>query len=110
MAGKTKPVPIELLQTGVPNLDAVLGGGLPAYSLSTIAGPAGSGETTLAQQIKANARGFGWDFAPPVMQGKVHFYVVGTRGSFARSNHTANVILRSDRLSVVMLCMLNTMK
>ncbi|TAK34503.1 MAG: protein kinase [Chloroflexota bacterium] len=51
MARQAKPVPIELLETGVPSLDAVLGGGLPTYSLSIIAGPAGSGKTTLAQQI-----------------------------------------------------------
>lgn len=42
---------IQLLPTGVPNLDAALGGGIPLYSLIFIAGPPGSGKTTLAQQI-----------------------------------------------------------
>ena len=39
------------LPTGVPGLDAVLGGGLPEYSFNMIAGGPGSGKTTLAQQI-----------------------------------------------------------
>src|SRR3990172_4582942 len=51
MTEKAKRVPLELVHTGVPNLDAVLGGGLPAYSLTILAGPAGSGKTILAQQI-----------------------------------------------------------
>jgi circadian clock protein KaiC len=32
-------------------LDAVLGGGIPAYSLNVIAGPPGTGKTILAQQL-----------------------------------------------------------
>lgn len=39
------------LATGVPGLDAVLGGGLPEFSFSMIAGAPGAGKTTLAQQI-----------------------------------------------------------
>jgi len=49
----TNPAP-ELtrnMKTGVPGLDAVLGGGLPEYSFNMIAGPPGAGKTTLAQQI-----------------------------------------------------------
>lgn len=49
-------VPIERLPTGVPGLDEVLGGGLPAYSFNLIAGDPGSGKTTLSTQIMfANA-------------------------------------------------------
>lgn len=43
------PQPFE--PTGVPQLDAVLGGGLPRGTLAVIMGPPGSGKTTLASQI-----------------------------------------------------------
>ena len=42
---------IRRLRTGVPGLDEVLGGGLPEFSFNLIAGPPGSGKTTLAHQI-----------------------------------------------------------
>jgi len=44
-------VTIKLLATGVPGLDAVLGGGLPEFSFILILGAPGSGKTTLAHQI-----------------------------------------------------------
>ncbi|MBX0328340.1 AAA family ATPase [Oscillochloris sp. ZM17-4] len=51
-----RPVALPLLPTGVPGLDAVLGGGLPALSFNLISGPPGAGKTTLAHQIMfANA-------------------------------------------------------
>ena len=42
---------INRLATGVPGLDEVLGGGLPEFSFNLVAGPPGSGKTTLAHQI-----------------------------------------------------------
>lgn len=42
---------LALLQTGVPGLDEVLGGGLPALSFNLIAGSPGSGKTTVAMQL-----------------------------------------------------------
>ncbi len=49
-------VAIRSLKTGVPGLDEVLGGGLPEYAFSMIAGGPGAGKTTLVQQfIFANA-------------------------------------------------------
>ena len=49
-------VQINRLPTGVAGLDEVLGGGLPELSFNLIAGPPGSGKTTLAHQIMfANA-------------------------------------------------------
>lgn len=42
---------IKRLSTGVPGLDDVLGGGLPELSFNLIAGPPGSGKTTLAHQM-----------------------------------------------------------
>ncbi len=44
-------VKILRLASGVPGLDTVLGGGLPELSFNLIAGPPGSGKTTLAHQI-----------------------------------------------------------
>jgi circadian clock protein KaiC len=44
-------VSIRKLTTGVPGLDAVLGGGLPEFSFNIIAGAPGSGKTTLVHQI-----------------------------------------------------------
>ncbi len=39
------------LETGVPQLDLILGGGLPRRSLALIVGPPGAGKTLLAQQV-----------------------------------------------------------
>jgi circadian clock protein KaiC len=47
----TDKVSIGRLPTGVPGLDAVLGGGVPEFSFNVIAGAPGSGKTTLVQQI-----------------------------------------------------------
>ena len=47
-------VNIVRLTTGVPGLDTVLGGGLPEYSFTMIAGDPGTGKTTLAHQILFN--------------------------------------------------------
>ena len=42
---------INRLRTGVQGLDEVLGGGLPEFSFNLIAGPPGSGKTTLGHQV-----------------------------------------------------------
>ncbi len=42
---------ITLMQTGVPGLDAILGGGLPELSFTVVGGGQGSGKTTLGHQI-----------------------------------------------------------
>jgi len=47
----TAKTTINRLPTGVPGLDAVLGGGLPEFSFNIIAGSPGSGKTTLAHQM-----------------------------------------------------------
>lgn len=47
----TNRVNIQRLLTQVPGLDRLLGGGIPEFSFNIIAGPPGSGKTTLAHQI-----------------------------------------------------------
>ncbi len=42
---------LELLDTGVPGLNEVLGGGVPTFSFNLIAGGPGSGKTTLSMQL-----------------------------------------------------------
>ena len=42
---------IRQLETGVPGLDEVLGGGLPEYAFVLLAGDPGTGKTTLAHQM-----------------------------------------------------------
>ena len=42
---------IRTIATGVPGLDAVLGGGLCEYSFNLVAGAPGAGKTTLVQQV-----------------------------------------------------------
>ena len=53
----TQKVSIRRLASGVPGLDALLGGGLPEFSFNLIAGPPGSGKTTLAHQLMFSLAG-----------------------------------------------------
>ena len=56
----TSSSPGTLLTTGVPNLDVVLGGGIPEGHLLFVVGAPGSGKTTLALQVAMHvARGGG---------------------------------------------------
>ena len=41
---------LERIPSGQPNLDLVLGGGLPRHSITLLAGAPGAGKTMLAQQ------------------------------------------------------------
>jgi circadian clock protein KaiC len=43
--------PLDFLDTGVPNLERILGGGLLRGSIAMVVGPPGAGKTMLAQQI-----------------------------------------------------------
>ncbi|MDQ3699210.1 MAG: AAA family ATPase [Gemmatimonadota bacterium] len=48
-----RPQAARRLATGVPGLDEVMGGGIPAGDAVMLAGPAGSGKTTFATQFVA---------------------------------------------------------
>jgi circadian clock protein KaiC len=48
-----RPQSTHRLTTGVPGLDEVMGGGIPAGDAVMLAGPAGSGKTTFATQFVA---------------------------------------------------------
>lgn len=45
---------IRRIPSGIPHLDTVLGGGIPAFSFNILAGEPGTGKTILAQQILFN--------------------------------------------------------
>lgn len=47
--------PDERVRTGLPALDAMLGGGLPRATTALLTGPSGSGKTTFAVQFLAEA-------------------------------------------------------
>ena len=50
---------IERIRTGMPEFDAVLGGGIVPGSLTLLGGPPGAGKSTLALQIAARLAAFG---------------------------------------------------
>lgn len=54
-SGERGPGVPELLETGVPNLDRVLGGGIRRGSLTMVMGAPGAGKTMLAQQVAFHA-------------------------------------------------------
>ena len=57
---RTRSTGLNRFATGIPNLDELLGGGIPAYAVVVLAGQPGTGKTILSQQILfANARAGG---------------------------------------------------
>ncbi len=50
---------MERLPTGVPNLDEILKGGFPAFSVNVLAGSPGTGKTVLAQEMMFYNAGLG---------------------------------------------------
>jgi circadian clock protein KaiC len=54
MAEREGTLPDDVIATGVPGLDTLLGGGIPAGSLILVAGAPGTGKTLLCQQLCFN--------------------------------------------------------
>ncbi|MBI2864569.1 MAG: AAA family ATPase [Chloroflexi bacterium] len=48
-----------MLETGIPSLDLILGGGVPEGDVLLVVGPAGSGKTTLTMQMAFHAASLG---------------------------------------------------
>jgi circadian clock protein KaiC len=55
MIAKSSSLRLERVSTGIPALDAVLGGGIPARSITVVSGEPGSGKTVLALQMLFHA-------------------------------------------------------
>jgi len=109
------PPPTPALPTGVAALDAVLlGGGLPRGRLTEIAGPAGSGKTTLTRAIvESTVAAHGWvayvdaqrtlDARDWVHLGDAEgVWVIRPRDA-ARAAWCADVLLRSGAFALVVL-------
>jgi len=109
------PPPTPALPTGVSALDAVLlGGGLPRGRLTEIAGPAGSGKTTLARAIvESTVAAHGWvayvdaqrtlDARDWVHLGDAEgVWIIRPRDA-ARAAWCADVLLRSGAFALVVL-------
>ncbi|PWC90822.1 circadian clock protein KaiC [Azospirillum sp. TSH100] len=54
-----KPIPIEKVQTGIPEFDLILRGGLPRGRIHLLEGAPGTGKTTIALQLLIQARSDG---------------------------------------------------
>src|SRR6478736_9800655 len=109
------PPPTPALPTGISALDAVLlGGGLPRGRLTEIAGPAGSGKTTLARAIvESTVAAHGWvayvdaqrtlDARDWVHLGDAEgVWIIRPRDA-ARAAWCADVLLRSGAFALVVL-------
>lgn len=107
-----------VVATGVPGLDELLRGGLPAGSPMLVSGESGAGKTTLGlqflfegarrgergiyfsyeeppEQLVAEAKGFGFDFAPYLKNGtmEIHFTPL------PRVNIDEQIVFVRDRLA-----------
>ncbi len=107
-----KKVPIELLETGVPGLDTILGGGLPEFSFNLLAGTPGAGKTTLAHQMMfnmANKRRRALYFTvlgePPIKmlryQQQFSFFEAGKIGESVRFVNLASDLLKGNLSKVL---------
>lgn len=94
-----KPQSVKRLATGVPGLDEIMGGGIPAGDAVMVAGPAGSGKTTFATQFAAQGLREGEAVVIVVFEEYPEEYLA--RASFR--NHGLEKLARAGKLKVIYL-------
>ena len=96
---KRRSLPSVRLPTGVPGLDAMMGGGIPAGDAMMLAGPAGTGKTTFATQFATAGLARGEAGVIVVFEEYPEEYLarVGKRGTDLGAN------IRAGRLKVLYL-------
>lgn len=78
---------IERLSVGTPGLDKLVSGGLPSGSVTLVAGPAGSGKTTLGLHFLSKGS---------AEEPALHFGFFETPGRLRRKAHALNIPLPAD--------------
>src|SRR4051794_28956027 len=73
-APPTDSLSLEVVETGIPYLDLLLGGGLPRGAIAMVVGAPGTGKTTLAHQMAFHA----------ASQGAVTLYLTGYSETHAK--------------------------
>ena len=76
-----RPPRPQRLETGVPGMDEMLGGGIPAGDAVMLAGPAGSGKTTFATQFVAAGNRMGESAVIAVFEEYPEVYLRRARGA-----------------------------
>lgn len=90
-AGPTPRRPIERLSMGVPVLDEMLGGGLPAGYSMLLVGPAGSGKTILSTEFLAEG----------VRQGETALIAVFEKSPGQMMNEKLDTMVRSGEVAML---------
>ncbi len=95
----TRPRSEERLSTGVPGLDPLMGGGIPAGDAVLIAGPTGSGKTTVGMQFVAEGLRRGEACVVAVFEEYPEDYLPRLAGLGV----DVDALMRDDKLAVIYL-------
>lgn len=82
-AGFSQRAGVPRIATGIPGLDMVLGGGLPAGRTCLVAGPPGSGKTTVGNQLAFNHAAMGRHAVVATLMTETHDVLLANLASFA---------------------------
>jgi circadian clock protein KaiC len=94
-----RPAGSQRLGTGVPGMDEMLGGGIPAGDAVMLAGPAGSGKTTFATQFVAEGNRVGESSVIAVFEESPTAYLRRARGAGV----DLEAMIRADKLRLIYL-------